>query len=160
MGSWAETERFWIGRMRQKNVWYLKFRDSEIYIWCHILEFNLFRALVSWRELKGLGWILPSGRRLPHRRLQSLLSKLQSPPWFRSIDLGFDCWGLWLEFWMLGEFLLEFVGRDFRIMLGFVRLFRVGFNVEVMFYSYAGCFQFEFRRLLDINGSQMRCVTP
>ena len=58
---------------------------------------------------------------------------------------------------MLGEFLLEFVGRDFRIMLGFVRLFRVGFKVEVMFYSYAGCFQFEFRRLLDINGSQMCC---
>ena len=33
--------------------------------------------------------MLPSGRRLPHHRLQNLLSELQSLPWFRSADLGF-----------------------------------------------------------------------
>ena len=58
---------------------------------------------------------------------------------------------------MLREFLLEFVEQDFRITLGFGSVFSVEFEVEVMFYSYAGCFQFEFHRLLDINGSQMRC---
>ena len=52
---------------------------------------------------------------------------------------------------MLGESLLELVERDFRIALGFGCLFRVGFKVEVVFYSFAGCFQFEFYRLLDIN---------
>ena len=146
--------------MRQKDVWHLKFRDSEIYIWCHVSEFNLFRGLISWRKLKGLGWMLPSGRRLQHHRLQNLLSTLQSLPWFRSVDLGFGCCGLWFEFRMLREFLLEFVEQHFRITLGFGSVFWVRFEVEVMFYSYAGCFQFEFRRLLDINGCQMRCVTP
>ena len=52
---------------------------------------------------------------------------------------------------MLGEFLLEFVELDFRITFGFESLFRVRFKVEVILYSYAGCFQFEFRWLLDIN---------
>ena len=35
--------------------------------------------------------MLPSGRKLPHHRLQNSLSELQSPPWFRSADLGFGC---------------------------------------------------------------------
>jgi len=30
--------------MRQKDVWHLEYRDSEIYIWCHISEFNLLEA--------------------------------------------------------------------------------------------------------------------
>ena len=49
----AKTKGFGIGRMRQKDVWHLKFRDSEIYMWCHISEFNLFRGLISWGKLKG-----------------------------------------------------------------------------------------------------------
>ena len=28
---------------------------------------------------------------MPHHRLQNSLSELQSPPWFRSADLGFGC---------------------------------------------------------------------
>ena len=52
---------------------------------------------------------------------------------------------------MLCESVLELVERDSRIALRFGSLFRVGFKVEVMFCSYAACFQFEFRRLLDIN---------
>ena len=57
----------------------------------------------------------------------------------------------------LEKFLLEFVELGFRIMLGFESLFRVRFKVEVILYSYAGCFKFEFRRLLDIYRSLMRC---
>ena len=66
--------------------------------------------------------MLPSGHRLPHRRLQNLLFELQSLPWFRSVDLGFGCCGLWFEFRMLGEFLLEFVELGFWIALGFESL--------------------------------------
>ena len=56
----------------------------------------IFKSLICWRlnelkKVKRVGWILPSGRKLPHRRLQSSLSELQSPPWFRSTDLGFGC---------------------------------------------------------------------
>ena len=99
--------------MRQKDVWHLKFRDSEIYIWCHVSEFNLFRGLISWRKLRGLGWMLPSGRRLPHHRLKNLLSELQSLPWFRSVELGFGCCGLWFEFRMLGEVLARICRAGF-----------------------------------------------
>ena len=81
-----------------------------------------FRSLISWRKLKGLGWMLPSGRRLPHHRLQNLLSELQSLPWFRSVGLGFDCYGFWFEFRVLGEFLLEFVELGFQITLEFESL--------------------------------------
>ena len=52
---------------------------------------------------------------------------------------------------MLYESLLELVEWDFCIVLGFGNLFRVVFKVEVVFCSYAGCFLFEFYRLLDIN---------
>ena len=113
MGSWAEIERFWIGRMRQKNVWHLKFRNSGVCIWCQVSEFNLFRGLISWRKLKGMGWMLPSGHRLPHHWLQNLLSELQSLPWFRSVGLGFDCYGFWIEFWMLGEVLARICRAGF-----------------------------------------------
>ena len=113
MGLWAKTERFWIGRMRQKDVWHLKFRDSEIYIWCHVSEFNLFRGLISWRKLRGFGWMLPSGHRLPHHRLKNLLSELQSLPWFRSVELGFGCCGLWFEFRVLGEVLARICRAGF-----------------------------------------------
>ena len=139
MGLWAKTERFWIRRMRQKDVWHLKFRSSEICVRCYVSEFQ-FQKLGKLKKTKGLGRILPSGRRLPYHRLQSLSSELQNLPCFRSVDLGFDCCRLWFEFRMLGEFLLEFVELSFRITLGFESLFRVQFKVEVILYSCAGCF--------------------
>ena len=37
----------------------------------------------------------------------------------RSVDLGFDCWRFWFEFWLLEEFLLGFVELGFRIALEF-----------------------------------------
>ena len=52
---------------------------------------------------------------------------------------------------MLGESLLELIEWDFELPSDLEYLFRVGFKVEVVFCSYAGCFQFEFYCLLDIN---------
>ena len=101
MGLWAKTERFWIRGMRQKDVWHLKFRNSEICVWCHVSGFQ-FQRLGKLKKTKGLGRILPSGRGLPHH--QSLLSELQNPPWFRSIDLRFGCCGFWFGSRLLGEF--------------------------------------------------------
>ena len=122
---------------RMSDTW-----SSEIQKYAYGVRFQslMFRGLISWRKLKGLGWILPSGRRLPHHRLQNLLSELQSLPWFRSVDLGFGCCELWFEFRMHREFLLEFVELSFRITLGFECLFQVRFKVEVILYSCAGCF--------------------
>ena len=54
MCSWAKTERFWIGRMRQKNVWHLKFRNSEVCIWCQVSEFNVQR-LNKLKKVKRIG---------------------------------------------------------------------------------------------------------
>ena len=104
--------------MRQKVVWHLKFRNSEMCVWCHVSKFQ-FQRLGKLKKTKGLGRILPSGRGLPHHRLQSLSSELQNLPWFRSIDLGFDCCRLWFEFRLPGEFLLGFVELGFRITLEF-----------------------------------------
>ena len=118
MGLWAKTERFWIRGMRQENVWHLKFRSSEICVWCYVSEFQ-FQKLGKLKKTKGLGRILPSGRRLPYHQLQSLLFELQNLPWYRSVDLGFACCGLWFEFWLLEEFLLGFVELGFRIALEF-----------------------------------------
>ena len=53
ISSWAKTKGFWIGRMRQEDVWHLKFRDSEIYMWCHISEFNLLEAQQAEESRKG-----------------------------------------------------------------------------------------------------------
>ena len=101
---------------RMSDTW-----SSEIQKYAYGVRFQslMFRGLISWWKLKGLGWMLPSGRRLPHHRLQSLSSELQNLPWFRSVDLGFDCCRLWFEFRLFGEFLLGFVEIGFRIMLGF-----------------------------------------
>ena len=118
MGLWAKTERFWVGRMRQKDVWHLKFRSSEICVWCHVSEFQ-FQKFGKLKKTKGLGRMLPSGRRLPYHRLQSLSSELQNLPWYRSIDLGFAWCGLWFEFRLLEEFLLGFVELGFQITLEF-----------------------------------------
>ena len=79
----------------------------------------MFQRLGKLKKTKGLGRILPSGRRLPHYRLQSLSSELQNLPWFRSVDLGFDCCRIRFEFRLLGEFLLRFVELGFRITLEF-----------------------------------------
>jgi len=101
---------------RMSDTW-----SSEVQKYAYGVMFQSFsfRNLVSWRKLKGLGRILPSGRRLPYHRLQSLSSELQNLPWYRSVDLGFACCGLWFEFWLLGEFLFRFVELGFRIALEF-----------------------------------------
>ena len=101
---------------RMSDTW-----SSEIQKYAYGVMFQSFsfRGLVSWRKTKGLGRILPSGRRLPYHRLQSLSSELQNLPWVRSVVLGFDCWGFWFEFQLLGEFLLGFVELGFRIPLEF-----------------------------------------
>ena len=65
-----------------------KFRSGVVF---QSLKFQKFNKL---RKTKGLGRMLPSGRRLPHHQLQNLSSELQNPPWFRSVGLGFDCYGL------------------------------------------------------------------
>ena len=78
-----------------------------------------FKRLGKLKKTGGLGRILPSGHGLPHHRLQSLSSELQNLPWFRYVDLGFDCCRLLFEFRLLGEFLLGFVELGFRIALEF-----------------------------------------
>ena len=95
---------------RMSDTW-----SSEIQKYAYGVMFQslVFQRLGKLKKTKGLGWILPSGRRLPHHRLQNLLFELQSSPWFRSVDLGFDCYGLWIEFWMLGEVLAQICGAGF-----------------------------------------------
>ena len=116
--------------------------SSEIQKYAYGVMFQslVFQRFDKLKKTKGLGRILPSGRRFPHHQLQSLSSELQNLSWFRSVDLGFGCCGLWFEFRVLGEFLLEFVELGFRITFGFKSLFRARFKVEVILYSCADCF--------------------
>ena len=89
---------------------------------------------------------------MPHHRLQNSLSELQSPPWFRSADLGFGCpAGSDSNSRCLESPCSNLQSGIFELPSDLEYLFRVGFKVEVVFCSYAGCFQFEFYRLLDIN---------
>ena len=125
---------------RMSDTW-----SSEIQKYAYGVRFQslMIRGLISWRKLKGLGWMLPSGHRLPHHRLQSLLSELQSLPWFRSADLGFSWFcGFWFEFWMLASLCSNLWSRILELRSGLECLLRVGFRVEVVFCSYADCFQF------------------
>ena len=135
MGLWAKTERFWIGGMRQKDVWHLKFRNSEICVRCHVSEFQ-FQKFDKLKKIKGLGRILPSGRGLPHH--QSLLSELRNPPWFRSIDLRFGCCGFWFGSRLLGEFFAR-ICRAWFLNCARIREF-VEFGSGWKCYSSAGCF--------------------
>ena len=56
---------------------------------------------------------------MPYRRLEILLFELQSPPWFRSANLGFGCFAGSGSSFEYCEFLLELMERDSRIALGF-----------------------------------------
>ena len=89
---------------------------------------------------------------MSHHRLQNLLSELQSPPWFRSVDLGLVV--LWDLIRILDacESLLEFMERDSRITLGF------GVSSSSWVQKWKWCpvlirvaSNFEFRRLLGIS---------
>ena len=129
--------------MRQKNVWHLKFKDSEIYMWCHILEFNSFGGFDELKKVKRTGWILPSGRKLPYRHLEISLFELQSPPWFRSADLGFGRFaGSGSNSGCFASLCSNLWSGIFELRSDLECLFRVGFRVEVMFCSCAGYFQF------------------
>ena len=56
---------------------------------------------------------------MPYLRLEISLFELQSPPWFRSANLGFGCFvGSGSSFGYC-EFLLKLMERDSRIVLGF-----------------------------------------
>ena len=98
--------------------------SSEIQKYAYGVMFQslVFQRLSKLKKTKGLDRILPSDRGLPRHRLQSSSSGLQNLPWFRSVDLGFGCCGLWFEFRVLGEFLLEFVELGFQITLEFESL--------------------------------------
>ena len=56
---------------------------------------------------------------MPHHQLQNSLSELQSPPWFRSANLGFGCFADSGSSFGYCEFSLELMERDSRIALGF-----------------------------------------
>ena len=108
----------------------------------------IFQSLICWKlnelkKVKRTGWILPSGRKLPYRRLKNSLFELQSPPWFGSDNLGFG------YFAGSGSNLGCFVNLRSNLWSGIFELrsdleslFQVGFRVEVMFCSCAGYFQF------------------
>ena len=93
---------------------------------------------------------------MPHRRSKNSLFELQSPPWFRSADLGFG------RFVGSGSNSGCFASLCSNLWSGILELrsdleclFRVGFRVEVMFCSCGVTSNFEFCRLLDIN--EARC---
>ena len=137
MNSRAKTKGFGIGRMRQKDVWHLEFIYGVIF---QSLIRSRFNEL---KKVKRTGWILPSGRKLPYRRLKNSLFELQSPPWFRSDNLGFG------SFAGSGSNLGCFVNLRSNLWSGILELrldleylFRVGFKVEVMFCSYTGFLEF------------------
>jgi len=56
---------------------------------------------------------------LPYLRLEISLFELQSPPWFRSANLGFGCFAGSGSSFGYCEFSLELMERDSRIALGF-----------------------------------------
>ena len=138
MSSWAKTKGFRIGRM--SDTW-----SSEIQKFtCGVI----FQSLICWRlnklkKVKRVGWILPSGRRLPHHWLQNSLSELQNPPWFRSADLGFGCFaGSDSNSGWFCEFCSNLWSGVLELRSDLECLLRVRFRVEVVLCSYAGCFQF------------------
>ena len=56
---------------------------------------------------------------MPYLRLEISLFELQSPPWFRSADLGFGCFAGFGSSFGYCEFSLELMEQDSRIVLGF-----------------------------------------
>ena len=56
---------------------------------------------------------------MPYLRLEISLFELQSPPWFRSANLGFGCFAGSGSSFEYCEFSLELMERDSRIALGF-----------------------------------------
>ena len=89
---------------------------------------------------------------MPYRRLQSSLSELQSPPWFRSVDLGFSC--------------STSSDSNFGCLRVFARIYGAGFSNYAQIWSvyfesdleWKWCsvlmrvaFNFEFCQLLDIS---------
>ena len=103
--------------MQQKNVGHLKFRYSEIYMWCHISEFNLLEAQQAEESRKG---------RLNITFRPQIAASLVADfvVWAAESAMVQICWfrvwlfcGFWFEFWMIFRVLLEFIERGSRIML-------------------------------------------
>ena len=125
---------------RMSNTW-----SSEIqkFTWGVIFQSLICWRLIKLKKVKRAGWILPSSHRLPHRRLKNSLFELQSPPWFRSADLGFGQFaGFGSNFGCFASLCLNLWSGILELRSDLECLFRVGFRVEAVFCSYAGCFQF------------------
>ena len=142
MNSWSKTKGFGIERMRQRtsDTW-----SSEIqkFIYGVIFQSLIRSRFNELKKVKRTGWILPSGRRLPYRRLKNSLFELRSPPWFRSANLGFGCFaGSGSSFGYFVSFRSNLWSGIFELRSDLECLFRVGFRVDVMFCSCAGYFQF------------------
>ena len=56
---------------------------------------------------------------MPYRHLEILLFEFQSPPWFRSTNLGFGCFAGSGSSFGCCEFSFKLMKRDSRIALGF-----------------------------------------
>ena len=118
MSSWVKTKGFGIGRMRQKDVWQLKFRDSEIYSWCHVSGFDLLEAQQAEKSEKGR-------LNITFRPQIAVSSIAEFVVWAAESAMVQICWlrvwlfcGFWFEFWMIFRVLLEFMEQGSRIMLG------------------------------------------
>ena len=142
----------WVCGPRQKDFglegcgrWMSDTWSSEIQKYAYGVMFQslVFQGLSKLKKTKGLGRILPSGRRLPHHRLQNSLSELQNPPWFRFVDSGFGCFaGSDSNSGWFCEFCSNLWSGVLELRSDLECLLRVRFRVEVVFCSYAGCFQF------------------
>ena len=93
-----------------------KFRDLYLVSYFKVY---FIRRINKLRKVERTGWILPSGRGLPYLRLKISLLELQSPPWFRSANLGFGCFASSGSSLGYFEFSLELMERDSWIALGF-----------------------------------------
>ena len=144
--------------MRQKDVWHLKFRDSEIYMWCHISEFNLLEARQAEESQKG---------RLNITFRPQIATSLVAEfvVWAAESAMVQICWlrvwlfcGFWFEFWMILRVFARIYGAGFS---NYARTWSVYYESDS---EWRWCSvlmriasNFEFRRLLGISKCLMRC---
>ena len=138
--------------MRQKDVWHLKFRDSEIYMWCHISEFNLLEAQQAEKSQKG---------RLNITFRPQIAASLVAEfvVWAADSAMVQICWlrvwlfcGFWFEFWMILRVFARIYGAGFS---NYARTWSVYYESDS---EWRWCSvlmriasNFEFHRLLGIS---------
>ena len=133
--------------MRQKDVWHLEFRNSEIYIWRHISESNSFIAEESWKDRLNITF-----------RPQIAASSIEEfVVWAAESAMVQICWlrvwlfcGLWFKFWILWVFARTY-GAGFS---NCAQIWNIYFESNS---EWGWCFvlmrvasSFEFRQLLNI----------